>query len=294
MNNITKGMNQIWRKLLTESSGKTWRSSHVLQIATNRYSTSSKKQHKLAIFDKDGTLTSFDAMWAGWCEETASRLENISGKRVSDIFYDFLNFNKVTKEFGRSKLAHDTNAVLKEELAEILVEKHGIDRDDSKSYVSYAWTDTFTTDNDCHTNSVKPLGDVQTVFRTLKDNGIKIAVCTSDTRPSAVLALETLGVSDMVDRLVCGDDPDNTRKPAPDNIHLICDDLDVKVEDTAMIGDTHFDTIMGRDSNCRTVIGILSGQNDLSELEDAHFVVNSIDEALPILIDNITSSSDKD
>ncbi|XP_077970453.1 pyrophosphatase PpaX-like isoform X2 [Styela clava] len=224
-------------------------------------------------------------MWAPWCEETAERLEKASGKTLSDVFYDFVNYDKKSQKFGRSKLAHDTNAVLKDQLAEILNKQHGINLDDANSFISYAWTDTFST-GDSHTNAVKPLGDVRTIFQTLKEYGIKVAVCTSDTRPSAKLALKSLGVADIVDRLVCGDDPDNTPKPAPDNVHMICKDLDVKVEDAVMIGDTHFDTVMGRDSKCGTVIGVLTGQVDESELDDAHYVVNSIDEALPILLKN--------
>lgn len=73
-------------------------------------------------------------------------------------------------------------------------------------------------------------------FITFRDNDIKVAVSTSDTRASTVLALGQLGVLDMVDRLICGDDKDNVPKPAPDNVYKICKELGVKPCDTAMIG----------------------------------------------------------
>lgn len=285
-------MNNIIRKLLIKSPKSIKLVPYVNNespSAITRYlSTKSmeKSQCKLAIFDKDGTLTCFNSMWAPWCEATASRLENASGKKLSEDLYEYFNYDRKTQRFGRSILACDTHRVLKDGLADLLVGQHGIDMDEAKSLISHAWIDSFNSTDDCHTLAIKPLGNVQSVFKTLKKNGIKVAVCTADSRAGAELSLELLGVSDMVDRLVCGDDHDNTPKPAPDNIHLICHELDVKVEDTAMIGDTHFDTVMGRDSNCGAVIGILSGQIDKSELEDAHYLVNSIDEALPILLGN--------
>ena len=40
----------------------------------------------------------------------------------------------------------------------------------------------------------------------LKDQNIKIAICTSDSREGTVEFLEKLGLDDMVDMVVCGDD----------------------------------------------------------------------------------------
>ncbi|XP_077970447.1 phosphoglycolate phosphatase-like [Styela clava] len=287
-------MNTSLRKLLPQSQklianvNKQFSPSAIV-----RYSSTSlkKSQCKLVIFDKDGTLTCFNSMWAPWCEATASRLENASGKKLSEDLFEYFNYDKTTQRFGRSILAHDTHGELKEGLVDVLAGQHGIDIDEAKSLISHAWVDSFDSTDKCHTLTVKPLGDVQSVFRTLKENDIKIAVCTADSRIGAELSLEALGVADVIDRLVCGDDADNTPKPAPDNIRMICEDLDVKVEDTVMIGDTHFDTVMGRDSNCGTVIGVLSGQVEKSDLKDAHYVVNSIDEALPILLNGSDSNS---
>ena len=41
----------------------------------------------LVVFDKDGTLISFDAMWSGWARELGSRLEIVSRRPVAgDVF----------------------------------------------------------------------------------------------------------------------------------------------------------------------------------------------------------------
>ena len=43
------------------------------------------------------------------------------------------------------------------------------------------------------------------LFR-LKERGIKIAICTSDSREGTIEFLERMGLESMVDIIVCGDD----------------------------------------------------------------------------------------
>ena len=43
------------------------------------------------------------------------------------------------------------------------------------------------------------------LFR-LKERGIKIAICTSDSREGTIEFLERMGLESMVDVIVCGDD----------------------------------------------------------------------------------------
>ena len=40
----------------------------------------------------------------------------------------------------------------------------------------------------------------------LKERGIKIAICTSDSREGTIEFLERMGLESMVDVIVCGDD----------------------------------------------------------------------------------------
>ena len=40
----------------------------------------------------------------------------------------------------------------------------------------------------------------------LKERGIKIAICTSDSREGTIEFLERMGLESMVDIIVCGDD----------------------------------------------------------------------------------------
>lgn len=55
-----------------------------------------------------------------------------------------------------------------------------------------------------------------------KDNRIKIAICTSDSREGTFEFLEREDLSNLVDMVVCGDDPHGKPKPNPHNAHYIC------------------------------------------------------------------------
>ena len=59
-------------------------------------------------------------------------------------------------------------------------------------------------------------------FSTPKDNRIKIAICTSDSREGTLEFLEREDLTNLVDMLVCGDDPQGKPKPNPHNAHYIC------------------------------------------------------------------------
>ena len=47
----------------------------------------------LVIFDKDGTLIDFDAMWAGWIEALAVRLQAATGQPVPAPLYAAMDYD---------------------------------------------------------------------------------------------------------------------------------------------------------------------------------------------------------
>ena len=48
--------------------------------------------------------------------------------------------------------------------------------------------------------------NLSTPHDRLKERGIKIAICTSDSREGTIEFLERMGLESMVDVIVCGDD----------------------------------------------------------------------------------------
>ena len=50
------------------------------------------------IFDKDGTLIDFDAMWGGWVVYVAEQLQAASGLDVHAAFYSAMGYDEKKQE----------------------------------------------------------------------------------------------------------------------------------------------------------------------------------------------------
>lgn len=93
--------------------------------------------------------------------------------------------------------------------------------------------------------------DAQMLFRVLKENGVKIAINTSETRENAVGDVKALGLISYVDMMVCGDDPMSRYKPDPHNVHLICEEMGTTPDKAVVVGDTMEDISMGLNAKVR-------------------------------------------
>lgn len=112
----------------------------------------------------------------------------------------------------------------------------GIPRVSAKSIVEETW-------EDCDLNNprtIKELYNIKNIFYQLHREGIKIAICTSDNRKATERTLKTLDLLSYVDVLKCADDGSDHG-----NVQDICEELGIKAEDTAVVGDTVADVRMG-------------------------------------------------
>lgn len=50
----------------------------------------------LVVFDKDGTLIEFSAMWAGWARDVADRLRRATGLPIERRLFEMLGFDPAT------------------------------------------------------------------------------------------------------------------------------------------------------------------------------------------------------
>lgn len=90
---------------------------------------------------------------------------------------------------------------------------------------------------------------VKEVLEQLKARGYTLAIATnrgSDTLPSI---LEFIGITNIFSEIVCADHVIN-RKPHPEMVDLILNDLALKKEDTLVLGDTSFDILMAQNAGC--------------------------------------------
>ena len=231
---------------------------------------------QLIIFDKDGTLIHFDAMWSGWVTELARRLEAACGQPVTEALFREMGFDPVSgRVLPHGKLAATPMARLRALTVDVLREL-GLPPADAEAAVAAAWhiPDPVTL--------ARPFTDLPTLFGALRQRGIKIAIATTDDRAPTEATLAGLGVASFVEAMVCADDGVPV-KPRPDMVFAVCRATGVDPAHSVVVGDSIADLQMGKAAGAGLVVGVLSGVSPAEVLESiADRVLTSIDELMKI------------
>lgn len=109
-------------------------------------------------------------------------------------------------------------------------------------------------------DSVSAIAGVSETVKLLKEKGIKIGILTRSCREYALESLQTTGLSKLVDSVAARDDVDRP-KPDPDQVIMLAQKLNVKLEETLMVGDHPIDALCAKNSNVH-FIGVLTGSSD--------------------------------
>lgn len=123
----------------------------------------------------------------------------------------------------------------------------------------------------------------------LKNQGVKLAVCTSKYEKFAEEIVKLLGVSDCFDS-ICGSTLDGSRKDKKDLIpyavNSLGGDFISEKENTVMLGDTYFDARGARLCSV-DFIGVKYGYGDLEQMkaEGAEVFAGSTTEIISLLSD---------
>lgn len=129
---------------------------------------------------------------------------------------------------------------------------------------------------------------IKAVLIKLKENGAKIAVCSSKYEKFAEEIVKNLGVSDCFDA-VCGSTLDGSRKDKKDLIPYAVKTLDGDFnsdkENTVMLGDTYFDARGARQCGV-DFIGVEYGYGSIQAMKDegAEVFAKTPADILPLLI----------
>lgn len=91
-----------------------------------------------------------------------------------------------------------------------------------------------------HEVMVKIFSQVFDLIRVLHSRGVKQALFTSKGRKSADITLDKLGMTDLFDMVVCGDEIPRP-KPYPDGVEKILSCFSIKPEDVIYFGDSPLD-----------------------------------------------------
>lgn len=250
--------------------------------------TSSTFPMSLVIFDKDGTLIDCNSVWVPWMEAHVEELEKTTGMALSDDLYSAVGYCPKKNEYrDDSLLAHAVVSDIKDKFKDVLVD-NGMDYDSASDLVDGCCPDFDSGDKD----TLTPLGDLKKIFETLQTNGVKTAVCTADDRDGTMSALDRLGLTHMVDMIICGDDHISKPKPAPDNALNICKELNVCPTKTVVVGDTVADTGMGKSAGLGLIVGVKTGAGSNDTLtKESDIMLDSVDEFLSAVFKDFSSDT---
>jgi phosphoglycolate phosphatase len=216
----------------------------------------------LVVFDKDGTLIEFGAMWTGWARDLSDRLRRATRVPIEARLFEMLGFDPVGgRILPGGGLAATPMARLRERTMLLLVEA-GLSVTVAETALAEAWHAPDPV------GLARPVADLGALFSRLRARGRRIAVATSDDRDPTERTLAALGLDGWIEATVCADDGIEV-KPSPDMVLHLCRKLDVPPDRTAVVGDSLADLTMGRNAGAGLVIGVLSGVDDADHLAPA-------------------------
>ena len=228
----------------------------------------------LVVFDKDGTLIDFQAMWGGWVRTLAGDLTRSTGLEVSGLLFDLLGVDRTSGLVHSHGLLAATPMARIREVVVDAVASLGTGEAAAEAAVAAAWRAPDPVE------LAHPLTDLAELFGALEKRGITITIATSDNREPTERTLEALGIADRVAALVCADDGFLV-KPAPDGVLHLCALVGFPPDRTAVVGDSPVDLAMGRAAGVRLVIGVVTGVGDRASLASADLVLESVADLLP-------------
>ena len=220
----------------------------------------------LVVFDKDGTLISFEAMWSGWARDLGERLEIATRRPVAgDVFATIGYDPSADRVVPGGPLAVATMSDI-ESLVGAVLRRWCPSVTAARRILAEAWLAPDPV------ASAVPLADLPALVATLRANGRRIAVATTDDRRPTEATLSALGIAPHVTAVLCGDDAGPT-KPDPAAFIALAERCRTPVARAAMVGDTPADLVMARAAGAGRAIGVRSGVAAGSVLADFADVV---------------------
>lgn len=124
--------------------------------------------------------------------------------------------------------------------------------------------------------------DVEETLANLKKRGAKISLLTTKVQDQADRIIDYFNLRDHFD-LVMGRRDGIAHKPSAEPLIMICNELNVDVTSTLMIGDTEIDIQCGKNAGAKTC-GVLYGYRtkELLEIEKPDYIVSSIKEIISL------------
>jgi len=231
----------------------------------------------VVVFDKDGTLTDFEHQWGQLAWAWLKKLSvEIGGEATADEIGELLGYDHV----GRRTLPDSPLAIAPDEHLQIIVAavlfRYGVPWPAAQERAEESFLEILAAEP--LTGLIRPLGDVSGLLRRLHESGVRLAVVTTDDRSRTEAILPILGIEQLIEDLVCGDDG-LAWKPAPDMLLAVCGRMRVEPARVAVVGDSVADMLMARRAGAGICVAMLTGIGDQTQLSaHADVFLKSIDE----------------
>lgn len=198
---------------------------------------------KACIFDLDGTLT--------------NTLESMT-----------YSVNLTLEEMGLSKITKDQCRLFVGNGARVLMEKSLKAAGDTDASRIEEGMEIYGRifDQNC-TYHVTPYEGIPEMLKALKDKGIHLAVLSNKPDRQTVKVVKAIFGEELFD-YAQGQKEGIRRKPEPDGVWYLMEQMQVSKEECLYIGDSEVDAATGRDAGLKT-IGVLWGFRDRKTLETA-------------------------
>lgn len=134
-----------------------------------------------------------------------------------------------------------------------------------------------------HLHLIETFPQIKEVLTQLKTDGIKLAAITNRTKRSVHVNLQSHGLYDLFDLILCIEDVKNL-KPHPEPLLKAMKQCKVKPSEVIMVGDTESDIKAGKGAGVKTV-GVTYGFHSKQEMKACHpdYMIHSINELFPII-----------
>ena len=198
---------------------------------------------KACIFDLDGTLT--------------NTLESLT-----------YSVNLTLEEMGLSKITKDQCRLFVGNGARVLMEKSLKAAGDTDASRIEEGMEIYGRifDRNC-TYHVTPYEGIPEMLKALKDKGIHLAVLSNKPDRQTVKVVKAIFGEELFD-YAQGQKEGIRRKPEPDGVWYLMEQMHVSKEECLYIGDSEVDAATGRNAGLKT-IGVLWGFRDRKTLETA-------------------------
>lgn len=218
---------------------------------------------KGVVFDKDGTLFDFNAVWSVWCDRVIGEL-SLGDEYLADRLAGSIGYNRAEKTFISGSLIVSGAADDSAHAMTALLSEHSLEN--VKDVCTRLSIDL----------PLAPVNGLEDTLGKLKSSGFKLGVATNDSETSAHEQLLAVDIARHFD-FVCGYDSGFGGKPAPGMLLAFCKATNLAANEIAMVGDSLHDINAGVAAGVGLTVGVLTGPAGESELTgDADVVMADI------------------